>query len=69
MDMKNVKSSNLMAIGYDEAKKILAVRFNSGVWHYEGVSPEQHRALMSAESIGKHFHQNIRTKFKGVKQS
>lgn len=68
MDMKSVKSSNIHSIGYDPEKRVLAVRFGAAdgdVWHYEGVSPEQHAALISAESVGKHFHSNIRTAFKG----
>lgn len=69
MNRTPVKSSNIRSVGYDAAAKRLAVEFSSGtVYHYEDVPPEAHAALMSADSIGKHFGTAIRGKFHGIKQ-
>jgi KTSC domain len=64
MNYQPVKSSNVEAVGYDEATQTLGVKFKGGSeHHYDNVTPEQHKALVSAKSIGKHFHANIRGKF------
>jgi len=64
MERMPVKSSQIKSIGYDREKKVLEVEFNSGsVYHYAGVEPEVHASLMASESIGKHFHANIRNSF------
>jgi len=61
--MKPVSSSTIKAIGYDEKTKILTIQFaHGGHYEYQGVSPEQHKALMDAESIGGHFHDHIKQK-------
>jgi hypothetical protein len=56
-----VKSQKVAAVGYDAETKTLAVTFPNGkaVYHYPGVSPEQHAAFVGAESIGKHFGAHI----------
>ncbi len=60
-----VNSSMISAVGYDAASKTMHVRFPNGSHYaYEGVSPEQHAALVGAKSIGKHFGQNVRGQFK-----
>lgn len=66
--MTPVKSSNLDAIGYDAKSRALTVRFKSGATHrYDDVPPEKHAALMAADSIGSHFHANIRNAHKSSK--
>lgn len=61
--MKQVKSSNVEAIGYDETKKRLTVVYKSGgTYHYEGVSPEAYAALEDADSIGQHVARHIKGK-------
>lgn len=66
MDHKPVKSSVIESVGYDPNTKTLGVRFKDGAtYHYSGVTPEKHRAMMDHESpngylrahiIGKHHH-------------
>lgn len=64
MEMQEVKSSTIAHVGYDDETKVLTVRFRSGgVYVYADVSTEAHQALMSAESVGKHFQANIRDKY------
>lgn len=69
MDMKPVTSSNIKAVGYHAPSKRLSVEFRgSGTYHYDDVPPETHEALMGAtDSHGKHFHANIKGKFKQTK--
>ncbi len=65
--MKKVEgSSNIEAIGYNNG--VLSVQFRGGnIYHYEGVTPEQHKAFMNADSYGSHFHAHIKSKFVGKK--
>ncbi|WP_341893755.1 KTSC domain-containing protein [Ferrovibrio terrae] len=61
--MNPVKSSNLSAVGYDPESKTMRVEFNGGARHdYSGITPEQFTDFMSAESKGKHFHKNFRSR-------
>jgi len=67
MHFRDVKSSNIEAIGHEG--DTLAVRFKGGkVYHYAGVSAEEFDGLCGAESCGSHFAKNIRAKYKGVLQ-
>lgn len=66
MNRKPVKSSNVNSIGYDNG--IMEVEFSNGtLYRYTGVAPDDHRALMEADSIGKAFHSAIRGKYQGSK--
>jgi hypothetical protein len=66
--MTPVKSSSLAAVSHDPVSKTLNVIFNNGgKYAYQGVSAELHSQLMKAKSIGTHFQQNIRSRFKSVK--
>jgi hypothetical protein len=67
MEMKEVKSSQIRAIGYDPETETLAVEFlPKGKWpaseyHYSFVNSDTYYALMTAESIGKYFADNIKS--------
>ena len=66
--MQEVKSSTIAAVGYDRESKELTIRFiHGGEYLYRGVSEAEHKALMDAPSIGKHFHAHIRQKYTGTK--
>lgn len=70
MERVPVKSSNLVSVGYDPAKKELEVEFRGGsVYTYHDVEPHHHEALMSAESHGTHLHQHIKGKFRWSRQT
>ena len=67
MKLAPVKSSNIQALGYDPEMQILDVQFKSGKqYHYHGVPPDAHQALMQAESLGKHFGTHIRNAFHAI---
>jgi hypothetical protein len=49
-----VTSSNVRAVGYDDAALALEVEFhNGGVYRYEPVQREEYQELLDAESIGR----------------
>ncbi len=53
MELIQVESSNIQAIGYDAETKVLRVEFKGGrQYEYAGVSPGIHTVLMGAESKG-----------------
>lgn len=64
MDHQPVKSSQIASVGYDSATQTMEVKFvRGGHYSYSGVTPDDHAALMSAESVGKHFASAVRGKF------
>ncbi len=61
--LSGVKSSQVKAIGYDEATKTLAVQFNRGtgaIYHYPDVAKDTFAAFQKAESVGTFFGQHIK---------
>ena len=65
MERKSVTSSNVKSVGYDPEKQLLEVEFaGGGVYQYENVSPDAHKAMMAAKSIGSHVHAHIKPKHK-----
>ncbi|XUM21014.1 KTSC domain-containing protein [Bradyrhizobium oligotrophicum S58] len=73
MQMRNVTSSNIRAIGYDAGSQTLAVQFASGLYHYSGVPAEIDHALQAAEaageSLGRFVAVRIRNRFPSTKAS
>ena len=59
-----VKSSVLLAIGYEQISQTLRVIFNSGTeYRYTGVPNQVYRNLCNAESIGREFNRTIRNRY------
>lgn len=62
-------STNIEAIGYHPESQTMHVEFKGGtpenprVYEYVGVTPEEHAALIKAESIGSHFARKIKPRF------
>lgn len=56
MEMIEVKSSNVAAIGYAPDVQLLRVRFHNGTtYDYPAVSADRYARLMATESKGKHL--------------
>jgi len=67
MQRHRVDSSVIASIGFDEEKNLLEVEFQSGrLYHYFLVPRAEFEALREAESIGVHFNQRIRPRFRGI---
>ena len=63
-----VESSNLRSVGYDEFLLVLEIEFKSGaVYRYYGVPSEVHDELINAESVGKYFNANVKSKYNFLK--
>ncbi len=81
IELNPVTSSQISAIGWDEATQTLAIQFKPGfktpnvpgsIYHYENVSKEDYAAFSAAESTGKYFYRHIKPfpqKFPYTKQS
>ena len=68
MTRKSVESSNLRSVGYDEFLLVLEIEFKSGaVYRYYGVPSEVHDELINAESVGKYFNANVKSKYNFLK--
>jgi hypothetical protein len=64
MDRLLVNSSNLVTVGYDSASRVLEVEFQSGnIYQYLDVPEEIYQDLMTADSKGQFFHDNILKEF------
>lgn len=62
--MKEVKSSLIEAIGYDEEKTELRIKFKRGIpYSYANVPKEVWQELIDAKSIGSFFIKNIKGKY------
>lgn len=60
-----LESSNLELVSYSRKNKTLIIVFKSGaVYQYYNVSRYQFEKLRQAESKGRYFHKNIRTKYR-----
>ncbi len=68
MERQNVESSNIVSVGYDKESLVLEVEFKKGkVYRYSDVDGLTYAGLLTAESVGKYFHQNIKDKFSFTK--
>lgn len=60
MQLTEVESSMVHAVGYDEESQILEVVFNSGgIYRYFNVPEEIYEGLLEAESKGRYMHANV----------
>tara|TARA_R110002049_G_scaffold247333_1_gene421503 strand:- start:476 stop:685 length:210 start_codon:yes stop_codon:yes gene_type:complete len=65
MDMKNVDSSNVAAVGYDEDSSTLQVEFNNGgTYQYFDVPEHLFEELRDAQSIGSFLAENIKGSYR-----
>ena len=71
MQWQAVESSQIAEVGYDHTSGTLGIRFKptrkqqeagqaGSEYHYTNVSPEMHQELITADSVGKYFGENIK---------
>ena len=63
-----VDSSNIRSVGYDDTIQTMEIEFHhGGIYHYPGIPPHIHQALMHAGSKGAYFNQNIKSRYSFVR--
>jgi len=68
MERKNVESSHILSIGYDENSKILEVEFKGKkVYQYKQVPKGVYENLMNSDSHGTFLSAYIRDKYPTIK--
>ena len=64
-----VASSVIAEVRYDDDRDLLEVLFHNGrVYRYLDVPPDEYEALIHADSVGRYFNQEIRTRYKVLKK-
>jgi hypothetical protein len=62
--LQPISSENLAAIGYDEKREILEVKFDHGeTYRYSNISKVVFDAMMGASTPGQYFYHFIRTSY------
>lgn len=63
-----VNSSNIESIGHCPETNTLEVNFKNGTgYQYSNFTADHHKELMSADSLGSHFHRNVKGNFQYVR--
>lgn len=61
MEYVPVTSSNVAALAYSNETQTLGVKFlNGSEYHYQNVPSDVYTNMLSAESVGKFLHQNVK---------
>ena len=64
MERENVNSSVILAVGYDDDRSVLEVKFRTGrVYHYREVPRTAFEELLVADSAGTFFNEVIRPNY------
>jgi hypothetical protein len=64
MNRDSVNSSHIKSIGYDVKRKVLEIQFKNGAtYEYQDVPVWVRADMISSDSIGKYFHENIKGKY------
>lgn len=65
MEMTNVDSSNIAAVGYDDESSTLQVEFNNGTtYQYFDVPERLFEGLVNADSVGGYLAANIKGSYR-----
>jgi YD repeat-containing protein len=64
MERRRITATNMCAVGYDPAGRVLEIEFTNGtVLRYNGVPAEVHRRLVSAASPATYWRDNIEDEY------
>ena len=64
----NVRSTNILSVGYEAESAILEIEFrNGGLYKYLNVPQTVYDEFMAAPSHGSYFHRHIKNRYKWVK--
>jgi hypothetical protein len=60
MEMQSVQSSQIAQVGHDGQSNLRVLFRRGGLYEYQGVTAEEFREMLSAESLGSYFSQRIK---------
>lgn len=61
---KDVYSSMVESVGYDDEAQVMFVTFNTGkTYAYQGVSEDEARDASNAASVGSYINENIKGRY------
>lgn len=61
VEMIQVSSSNILAVGYEVENQIVHVQFlNGSIYIYKGVPQHEFEGLLNAPSVGSYLHRNYK---------
>jgi hypothetical protein len=64
MYRQRVESSAVLSVGYDQKRRVLEVEVEGGeVYQYLEVPAREYFALVSAESVGRYYNQQIKANY------
>lgn len=64
MYRQQVESSAVISVGYDKKRRVLEVEVEGGeIYQYLDVPAREYFALVSADSVGRYFNQQIKTTY------
>lgn len=67
---KEVESSQIAAISFDNREQTLFIKFKRGqIWQYSPFTFHEYGKLQNASSIGKHFYSEVKKTKTGIKLS
>ena len=68
MEVKQLNSSNISQVAYDNTTDVLRVFFNNGtIYDFQAVDEQTYRYLLAAPSAGNYFYKYIKNRFAYVK--
>ena len=68
MRRDRVKSSVILAAGYDPRSRVLEVEFHSGrIYQYFDVPRRVYETLLASDSVGKYFNEVVKTNHRGAR--
>jgi hypothetical protein len=68
MRRDRVKSSVILAAGYDAQSRVLEVEFHSGrIYQYFDVPRREYETLLASDSIGKYFNEVVKANHRGAR--
>jgi hypothetical protein len=64
MYRQSVESSAVLSVGYDRRRRVLEVEVDGGaVYQYLEVPAREYFALVSADSVGRYYNQQIKANY------
>lgn len=68
MERQEVESTTMRSVGYNQAKQVLEIEFQSGmIYQYLDIPSAIYKELLEAESKGRYFNSEIRDTYEFIR--